>query len=71
MKPIGTSDGVEELACELLAECQEDTVIALGIILVKRAGEIEHWEWGSKFGFGPQLLYGAQHLAAQLLAEEE
>lgn len=71
VKPIGTSEEVVNLACEVMAEVQDDNVLAMAVILIRRAGGIDHWQVGSANGFGPQLVFGLQHLTNQLLHEED
>jgi hypothetical protein len=64
--PLGSTAGVPELLAEALARAQNDETLAVALVEVRHAGEIETWIAGHD-GFKHALLAGATLLTNQII----
>jgi hypothetical protein len=64
--PLGSSAGVPELIAEALARAQNDETLAVAIVEVRHAGEIDTWIAGHG-DFKHALLAGATLLTNQII----
>jgi hypothetical protein len=68
---IGTHEEIVNLLTEALCRAQDDELLAISLVEVKREGVIEVHTVGETLGFSHSLVAGAAYLMRDLTREDE